>query len=274
MIFIKTYHCTECPSERSVLGMNSITEQAWNASHYDRAGAFVPKLAADLLELLLPQPGERVLDLGCGTGDLTAQIAERGALVSGLDASNEMVSEAQRKYPSLRFSQADGQELGFECEFDAVFSNAALHWMPRADAVAEGVARALCPGGRFVAEFGGARCVQTVRDALRDELLERGVLGHGAPPWFFPNVAQYSRILDQAGLFVRTALWFERPTRLEGSGGLATWLELFCLPLLLALGERRAEVVAGVERRCHAQLYRDGSWWLDYTRLRVVAVKP
>jgi trans-aconitate methyltransferase len=273
MIFIKTYHCTECVAGCSLLGMNSITEQSWNASHYDRAGAFVPKLGADLIELLAPQPGERVLDLGCGTGDLTARIAERGALVTGLDASSEMVSEAKRKHPSLSFSLADGQELRFEGELDAVFSNAALHWMPRADAVAEGVARALRPGGRFVAEFGGARCVQTVRDAVRDELLERGVPGHGTPAWFFPSVPQYARILDEAGLFVRTALWFERPTRLEGSGGLATWLELFCLPLLLALGDRRAEVVAGVERRCHAQLYRDGAWWLDYTRLRVDAVK-
>jgi trans-aconitate methyltransferase len=274
MIIIKMYHCTECTGGRSLLGMNSITEQSWNASQYDRAGAFVPKLAADLLELLAPKPGERVLDLGCGTGDLTAQIAARGAHVSGLDASSEMISEAQRKHPSLRFNLADGQELTFECEFDAVFSNAALHWMPRADAVAEGVARALRSGGRFVAELGGARCVQTVRDAVRDELLERGLQGHGSPAWFFPSVPQYARILEQAGLFVHSALWFERPTRLEGRGGLATWLELFCLPLLQALGDRRAEVVAGAERRCHAQLYRDGSWWLDYTRLRVVAVKP
>lgn len=254
--------------------MTSIGEQAWNASHYDRAGAFVPRLGADLLDLLAPQPAEHVLDLGAGTGDLTAQIAERGARVLGLDASAEMVSEAQRKHPQLSFCCADGQALAFEREFDAVFSNAALHWMPRAEAVAQGVARALRPGGRFVAELGGARCVQTVRDALRDELVDRGIEGHASPAWFFPTVAQYALILDQAGLFVRTALWFERPTRLEGSGALATWLELFCLPLLHALGDRRAEVVAGVERRCHAQLYRDGAWWLDYTRLRVVAVKP
>jgi trans-aconitate methyltransferase len=274
MIFIKMYHCTECSGGRSLQRMNSITEQSWNASHYDRAGAFVPKLAAGLIELFAPKPGERVLDLGCGTGDLTAQIAERGALVSGLDASSEMVKEAQRKYPSLSFSLADGQELAFEGEFDAVFSNAALHWMPRADAVAEGVARALRSGGRFVAEFGGARCVQTVRNAVRDELSERDIQGHGSPAWFFPTVPQYARILEQAGLFVQSAVWFERPTRLESRCGLATWLELFCLPLLQALGDRRAEVVAGVERRCHAQLYRDGSWWLDYTRLRVVAVKP
>lgn len=266
--------------------MNAVTEQAWNPSHYDQAGAFVPKLGADLIDLLAPKQGERVLDLGAGTGDLTAQLAQRGALVTGVDASTEMVNEARRKHPSLSFEVADGQALSFDQAFDAVFSNATLHWMPRADAVAEGVARALKPGGRFVAEFGGARCVQRVRDALRDELTERGRTGYGTPgeagvqgeagvpAWFFPSVPQYARILEQAGLWVRTALWFERPTRLEGSRGLENWLELFCLPLLRALGEQRAQVVQGVEERCRAALFHDGSWWLDYTRLRVVASKP
>jgi trans-aconitate methyltransferase len=255
-------------------GMNAVTEQAWNPSHYDQAGAFVPKLGADLIDLLAPKPGERVLDLGSGTGDLAAQLAQRGALVTGVDASTEMVNEARRKHPSVSFDVADGQALSFDQAFDAVFSNATLHWMPRADAVAEGVARALKPGGRFVAEFGGARCVQTVRDALKDELAERKVGGHGAPPWYFPALPQYARVLEQAGLWVRTALWFERPTRLEGERGLENWLELFCLPLLRALGEQRGPVVEGVEARCRAALFHDGSWWLDYTRLRVVATKP
>ena len=254
--------------------MNALTEQAWNPTHYDRAGAFVPKLAADLIELLAPQPGERVLDLGSGTGDLTQALAAAGARPFGLDASSDMVNEARRKHPNLSFAVGDGQELTFDREFDAVFSNATLHWMPRADAVASGVARALRPGGRFVAEFGGARCVQTVRDAVRDELVERNITGYSAPAWFFPTVPKYARILDEAGLFVQSALWFERPTRLEGESGLKSWLELFCLPLLRALGEKRAEVVAGIEQRCHGALFRDGSWWLDYTRLRVVASKP
>jgi trans-aconitate methyltransferase len=256
--------------------MNVVTQQAWNPTHYDRAGAFVPKLAADLLELLSPQPGEHVLDLGCGTGDLTAKLAASGAHVLGLDASSDMLSEARRKYPSLSFRLGDGQELDYDQTFDAVFSNATLHWMPRAADVAAGVARALRPGGRFVAEFGGAHCVQTLRDALRDELTKRGIGDerHGAPAWFFPTVPEYARVLEQAGLFVHSALWFERPTQLAGDGGLGTWLELFCLPLLQALGERRADVVLGVERRCRAALFRDGSWWLDYTRLRVVASKP
>jgi trans-aconitate methyltransferase len=254
--------------------MNAITAQAWNPAHYDRAGAFVPKLAADLVDLLAPQPGERVLDLGSGTGDLTQALAAAGARPLGVDASSEMVTEARRKHPNLTFEVGDGQELRFDREFDAVFSNATLHWMPRAEDVASGIARALEPGGRLVAEFGGARCVQTVRHAVRDELQERSIEGYRTPDWYFPSVAQYTRVLDEAGFFVKTALWFERPTRLEGAGGLETWLELFCLPLLKALGERRAQVVAGVERRCRAQLFRDGSWWLDYTRLRVVATKP
>jgi trans-aconitate methyltransferase len=254
--------------------MNAVTAQAWNPSHYDRAGAFVPKLGADLVDLLAPQAGERVLDLGCGTADLTAQIAARGAAVLGLDASSEMLAEARRKHPALELVLGDGQELSFEREFEAVFSNATLHWMPRADDVAQGVARALRPGGRFVAEFGGARCVRTVRDAVAAALGELGIEGHATPSWFFPTVPAYAACLERAGLWVRTALWFERPTLLEGEGGLRHWLELFCLPLLEALGDRSDALVAQVEARCRPSLFRDGSWWLDYTRLRVVATKP
>jgi len=261
------------PGAAQLGAMNTITAQRWNPAHYDRAGAFVPKLASDLIDLLAPQPGERVLDLGSGTGDLTQQLAAAGARPLGLDASSDMVNEARRKHPNLDFEVGDGQELRFDREFDAVFSNAALHWMPRAEDVAAGVARALRPGGRLVAEFGGARCVQTVRSAVHDALSELGIEGHRTPDWFFPTAARYARILDEAGLFVHTLLWFERPTRLEGPGGLETWLELFCLPLLKALGERRAELVRGVEARCQAALFKDGAWWLDYTRLRVLASK-
>jgi trans-aconitate methyltransferase len=257
--------------------MNTVTEQAWNPSHYDRAGAFVPKLAADLVDLLAPQPGERVLDLGCGTGDLTRQIAERGAAVVGLDASSEMVAEAQRKHAAssrLELRVGDGQELAFDAEFDAVFSNATLHWMPRADDVARGVARALKPGGRFVAEFGGARCVQTVRTAVVATLADLGVQGYATPSWFFPTVPAYAACLERAGLWVHSAQWFERPTLLAGPDGLESWLELFCLPLLKALGDRRPALLDGVKERCRPTLFKGGDWWLDYTRLRVVASKP
>jgi trans-aconitate methyltransferase len=168
----------------------------------------------------------------------------------------------------------DGQELRYDAEFDAVFSNAALHWMPRASAVAAGVYRALRAGGRFVAELGGAHNVQVVRTALAAELAERGAVPEQAPAWYFPSVAEYARVLEDAGLVVRHAEWFERPTKLEGERGLSDWLELFCLPLLRSLGGERGAVVSGVERRCRSALFHDGSWWLDYCRLRVVATKP
>lgn len=254
--------------------MNAITLQAWDPSHYDRAGAFVPRLGADLIELLAPRAGERILDLGCGTGDLTERLRQSGAHVVGLDASPEMVSEARRKYPELELVVADGQALTYDGEFHAVFSNATLHWLPRADDVARGVQRALVPGGRFVAELGGARCVQTVRSAVSEALADLGVEGYGPPSWFFPTVPAYAACLERAGLWVKSAVWFERPTLLEGEQGLESWLTLFCLPLLQALGARREELVRAVEQRCRPRLYRDGGWWLDYTRLRVVAEKP
>lgn len=254
--------------------MQTATTQAWDPAHYDSAAAFVPKLAADLIDLLAPQPGEQVLDLGSGTGELTVELARRGAQVIGLDASSAMVEEARRKYPQLDFRVGDGQALRFQGELDGVFSNATLHWMPRADDVASGVARALRPGGRFVAEFGGAGCVRTVRSAVAEVLEELGARELATPAWYFPTTAQYAACLERAGLVVRTVLWFERPTRLAGEGGLSTWLELFCLPLLQALGERKAELLSRVSDRCRPRLFRDDAWWVDYTRLRIVASKP
>lgn len=249
-------------------------EQAWNPDHYDRAGAFVPRLGRDLVALLAPRATERVLDLGCGSGELTWAIASSGAATVGVDASREMIDQARAKHPTLELGVVDGQELRYDAEFDAVFSNAALHWMPRASEVAAGVYRALRRGGRFVAELGGARNVQTVRDALLAELCSRGGNRDATPAWYFPTVGEYAGVLEQAGLRVHSAAWFERPTKLAGERGLSDWLELFCSPLLRSLGDARAAVVAGVEGRCRDALYRDGDWWLDYARLRVVATKP
>jgi trans-aconitate methyltransferase len=258
-----------------VLDMNDgEVTQAWNPSHYDDKGAFVTRLGQGVVSLLALRPGERVLDLGCGSGDLTKELERAGAEVVGVDASAEMIEQARAKHPGLALAVMDGQALRYDAEFDAVFSNAALHWMPRASAVAEGVYRALRAGGRFVAELGGAHNVKAVRTALAAELAERGAAPERAPAWYFPSVAEYARVLEDAGLVVRHAAWFERPTKLEGERGLADWLELFCLPLLQRLGDERDAVVSGVARRCRGALFREGSWWLDYCRLRVVATKP
>jgi trans-aconitate methyltransferase len=247
---------------------------SWNPVLYDDRAAFVSELASDLVLWLRPRERERILDLGCGTGTLTAQIARQGALVTGVDRSREMIDSAREKYEGVRFDVVDGQELTYRQDFDAVFSNAALHWMPRASDVLTGVERALVPGGRFVAEFGGAGCVQTVVNAVAEILRDWAIDPAPYITWFFPSPGRYAGLVEQSGLVVRELRYFERPTPVAGKDGLATWLALFQANLMTDLGERWPELCRKASARCHNALFRDGQWWLDYVRLRVVATKP
>lgn len=251
------------------------TGATWNPKLYDDRHAFVWRHGAALVELLAPQPGEHILDLGCGTGHLTAQIAAAGATVLGIDSSPEMVAEARRAHPDLRFEVGDARSLNFVSAFDAVFSNAALHWVKEADAVAVGVARALKPGGRFVAEFGGKGNVRVIEAALADGLATVGV-EPVASPWYFPSVAEYAGVLERAGLEVTFALLFDRPTSLEGGeDGLRAWVEMFGGYYLAQVpAERREKYLRRIEDEVRAALFRDGGWVADYRRLRVVATRP
>jgi trans-aconitate methyltransferase len=246
----------------------------WNPRLYDDRASFVSELASDLVVWLRPSPGERVLDLGCGTGTLTAEIARRGALVTGIDSSAEMIEAAREKYAELRFDVVDGQALPYLGEFDAVFSNAALHWMPRADDVIRGVERALDRGGRFVAELGGAGCVATVVQALHEVLYEWQIDSARYVSWYFPRPGQYAALLEAHGLTVREVRYFERPTPIASETGLGTWLEMFQGRLRTDLEDRWPELCETVSQRCRPALFRDGQWVLDYVRLRVVATKP
>lgn len=251
-----------------------MSEQKWDPALYGSQAAFVHQRASDLVAVLAPQPGERILDLACGTGELTAAIAAKGAAVVGVDVSEAMVEAARRAFPAVPFSVGDGQALAFDAEFDAVFSNAGLHWMLRADDVARGIARALVPGGRLVAEFGGYGCVAIVRRATWDALRAMDEAPEPWLRWYFPSVGQYATVLETSGLGVRYALLFDRPTRLEGERGLETWFDLFGNGLLRHLGVRRADFLSRVEDSCRSALFKDGGWELDYVRLRVVASKP
>ena len=247
--------------------------QTWAPEAYRSKASFVAKLGRDLIALLNPKPGERVLDLGAGTGELTAELAAQGVKVLGIDASAAMVEAARRALPELEFAVGDGQRLTFEGEFDAVFSNAALHWMPDADAVARGIARALRPHGRFVAEFGGAGCVATISEAVASELSARGWDPQALPRWYFPNLVEYANVLDRAGLEPRMLHLFERPTPLEGENGLGDWLGVFTTAVREKLGPEWPEFVKSVMERCRARLCRDGVWFVDYVRLRLAAVR-
>jgi len=254
--------------------MSNQPANCWDPALYDRRAAFVSQAASDLVDWLEPRAGEAILDLGCGTGELTAAIAGHGARVVGLDASAEMIAVARERAPALEWMVGDGEALAFGGAFDAVFSNAALHWMTRAEAAARGIARALKPGGRLVAEFGGAGCVGTVCAAVAGELAARGEDPARWLRWYFPTIAAYASVLESVGLEPRTMTLFDRPTRLSGADGLADWLQIFLAPLIQNLGSEAPAFVAAVETRCRPRLYTGTDWILDYVRLRLRAVKP
>ena len=249
-----------------------MADNEWDPDDYDGSHGFVAEYGADMLGLLDPDPDERVLDLGCGTGDLTAEIAASGAEVVGIDAAESMVRQAREKYPDCTFAVADAREYTPE-EFDAVFSNAALHWIPGADhdAVLSMVGSALGDEGRFVAEFGGRGNVSQVAGALQAELRERGYdAGHS---WYFPSIGEYAPRLEAQGL-EPTRMWlFDRPTELDGGeSGLREWIGMFGDEMFTDVGEaERERILDAVEERLRPALYDDGAWTVDYRRLRFVA---
>ena len=200
----------------------------WDAGLYDYKHSFVWKMAAGLVELLEPKAGERILDVGCGTGHLTAQIAACRAVTCGIDQSPEMIRQAREKFPELRFEVMDAREISLGESYDAVFSNAALHWIKEPERVIRGIVKVLKPGGRLVAEFGGKGNVAGLMEAAEYAWKK---LRPGTPiesPWFYPGVAEYAGLLERHGLEVTYAFLFDRPTPLEdGERGLRTWLEMF-----------------------------------------------
>lgn len=252
------------------------TEKTWDTALYDGKNAFVWKHGRGVVELLAPQPGERILDLGCGTGHLTNQIAAAGAQVIGLDKSQSMIEEARRLYPDLRFEIADAKDFHLDQPFDAVFSNAAIHWMKDQQAVARCVWEALRPGGRFVAEFGGKGNIRAIRTALAAAVEAAGETINAEPfARFYPAIGEYAMLLEAQGFRVTFATHFDRPTKLdEGENGLRNWLSTFADNVVESLPEsKREDVIAQVERELRPALFRDGSWFADYRRIRIVAYK-
>jgi trans-aconitate methyltransferase len=239
----------------------------WNPHTYLHNAAFVPALGLDVLELLGAAPGQRILDLGCGEGTLTEKIAATGATVVGVDSSPEFVAAAVARGLDARVG--DGEALTFADEFDAVFSNAALHWMRNADAVLDGVRHALKNEGRFVAEFGGYGNVAAIHVAIRAVLMRRGIVADA--PWYFPTTSQYRAKLESYGFTVEQIGLHPRPTPL--ATGIAGWLETFAGPMLdrLPAGDR-GDAVAEIEGLLHSVLRDDGGQWTaDYVRLRFAA---
>lgn len=227
----------------------------WDPEQYDARYHWVTDYGASLIALLDPKPGQRILDFGCGTGRLTHEIAQSGAAVAGIDSSPDMIAQARKNYPEIQFELADGLTFRTEEPFDAVFSNAVLHWMSPPEAAVESLAAALKPGGRLIAEFGGRGNTRSIVEAI------------GSHPWYYPSIGEYASLLERYGLETVTAVLFPRPTAIEGESGLHDWLKMFASSFV---SEDR---IPELERALRPKLYRDGIWTIDYVRLRITARK-
>ena len=228
-------------------------------------------MAKGLVELLAPQIGERILDLGAGTGHLTQQLTDAGANVIGLDNALSMVQAAREKYPAIDFVHADAANFHFKEPFDAVFSNATLHWVTEAEKAVVCIAQALKPGGRFVAEFGGKGNMQNVTAAVHNAIQQTTGqdVAHG---WYFPSISEYSHLLEQHGFEVRSAWLFDRPTPLEGEDGMKNWITMFGGGMFRGVAESALPVVIGrAEEMLRETNHTDGKWFADYRRIRVMA---
>jgi len=245
--------------------------QKWNAQQYGQVGSFVHQMAGGVVEWLALQPGERILDLGCGDGQLTAQLTETGAVVTGVDASAEMVVAARER--GVDALEAKAESLPFpDASFDAVFSNAVLHWVRDHDAMMTEVRRVLKPGGRFVAEMGGHGNVAAILVALMAVLARHGYADREDGINYYPTPEVYSRRLSRHGFTVERIELIPRPTPLQ-EGGMAAWLRTFRRGVLEGLPESLQDTVVNESVALLEPVLRDedGNWVADYVRLRFVA---
>jgi trans-aconitate methyltransferase len=258
--------------------------QVWQPVLYDYHHGFVSEYGKELLSLLNPQKGQNILDLGCGTGDITRSIADTGANVVGIDSSVEMLEHAKVKYPDLDFQVQDVCKMTFDKKFDSIISNATLHWVLDAQTAAKRMNKALKLNGKLVLEFGGHGNIRNIADVLTNVLYNTGYEENSRRKiWYFPTIGQYASILEDNGFDVSMAVLYERPTLLEGEQGMENWIRQFAHGYIDNLYEEQIRAVidcmigGAPERGYNSMLrqsnYINGLWMADYVRLRIVATK-
>lgn len=248
--------------------------QNWNAEEYSSGFSFVYKYGQDVLNLIEPENVKSAIDLGCGTGILTNELAEKGFDVTGIDASENMIITARKNYPSIKFVQEDATNFSVDEKVDLVFSNAVLHWIDRTKqpAMMKCVYDALNPGGQFVFEMGGYRNNKLIHSELAKIFMSYGYKYETS--FFFPSIGEYSTMLENAGFVVRYALLFDRPTPLKGDDGLYNWLRMFQNNQFKDVNEEEQEkILREVVNNLKSELYYNNIWYSDYIRLRMRVVK-
>ncbi len=250
-------------------------EIVWDSKLYDKQHHFVSDYGADVLQWLAPKPSEDILDLGCGTGQLAAQIAESGAEVFGIDASPDMIAAAKANYNHIGFEVIDATKLPYTEIFDAVFSNATFHWIENQDALINGIYNSLKTNGRLVAEFGGKRNVKSITDAIANAAKNLGLSEKlNANFWFFPSVGEYTALLEKHGFEVEQAWLFDRPTSLYGENGMHDWINQFAPHAFKNLTADEAEAIKDLAVQIlKPNYFRRDEWFADYRRLRIKAWK-
>lgn len=243
----------------------------WNARLYEERHGFVADYGRGLLEFVPHDPRQAILDLGCGTGTLTKELAGRAGAVLGVDASPAMVAAAQKRFPQLEFLVADALELPFEAQFHIVFSNAVFHWLPDHDRLLKNIYRALKPGGRLVCEFGARGNVAAIEGAFARACEERGL--RYASRFTFPEAEAFAGLLEANRFICELVVAYDRPTVLrDGEHGLRHWMRQFFAGHLQAMSESaQADLLTRVEELARPGLWDGGAWVADYRRLRVVA---
>lgn len=250
----------------------------WNAELYDQKHNFVYQYGEDVLSLLEPKAGESILDLGCGSGFLTNEIRKYSAKVLGVDSSAEMIEKARNNYPETEFKVINATDLSFNASFNAIFSNAVLHWIKAEDQpkMMDAVFTALKPGGRFVAEMGGKGNVGLMISTLRKVLNLYGYPQQAEMDYlFFPSVGEYTSMLENAGFKVNYAAHFDRETLLQDqSEGVKKWITMFASDFFIGVKEAHQPIILNETAKQLQPFYeKNGEWYADYKRLRFIAIK-
>lgn len=247
----------------------------WDNKLYNKQHHFVSEYGADVLQWLDPKNGEHILDVGCGTGQLVAKIAEKGALVLGTDASESMIATAKENYPLLKFEVVDGTQLPYSEDFDAIFSNATFHWIDNQEELTKRLFNSLKQGGRLVAEFGGKGNVKSITDAVASAAKNLGLGSKLLTDfWFFPSISTYTTLLEKNGFEVDQAWLFDRRTPLKGDRGMHDWITQFAPHAFKNMHNEEIEAIKDLAVEIlKPNHYKNGKWLADYKRLRIKAFK-
>jgi trans-aconitate methyltransferase len=247
----------------------------WNPLLYDNTHGFVAKYGEGILEYLSAKTGETILDLGCGTGDLTGKISESGCSVVGIDSSMEMITKAKTKFPSINFHAMDARDITLNAKFDAIFSNAVLHWIKEPERVIKSMRNILKPNGRIVLEFGGKGNNEQMLAALRSAFIKRNFPANATINfWYYPSIGEYATALEEQDFRVMHAEHFDRQTPLTGPDGMKDWFRMFAANFFSGISETEKELILDdVQETLRKTHFINGTWYADYKRLRIVAVK-